>query len=624
MKVFEGQREIPLGPRLGAGADGAVYRVKGNNDSCIKIFDPAARSRLMQRLPRIRQLVQLAPHLGGNAAVPTYLISEQPNGNPIGFGMKRIEGSEVHNLYGVSSRQHHFPGTDFRFLVQAAKNVAVATARLHQHKVVIGDISGRNLMVRKDATVCWIDADSFLLGAAGFHEVCPLVTPEWTAPELQQDRHRSTVRLPGHDAFGLAVMIFHILMLGRHPFQGRFTGAGEAPGIPENIGNRWYAHAGYAAIPLKSPVGTPPVAHLGPAIEQLFLKAFLEVRPERRPSAEDWVQALVRLEGSMRKCPGYTSHFFSSAALKCPWCQVLPDYGQVDPFQGVPMATGSGAASGFGAGMGPLDAEIASFMVSLAPPASIPNAVYRPNPATVGATWTYQKPGWVASLLSSPRSELAKLRLFKSGFEQMVAASEAEMVGNLNAQQGWLSQVAEVARKISQLQGEAARVLAGQALRSEAKKDLDGVLDQQERTRYVARFRIVAGQVAGIGEKRVAELAGHGITTAADIVSQRILGIPGFGEALTKALVAWRREMEKGFRPNPGNVSINRIDHRARELFVERKAGYLRRREDLVLELNRSIQFATHCAGLAVTIQAKLDGARANVAAVEKAMRALA
>ena len=34
------------------------------------------------------------------------------------------------------------------------------------------------------------------------------------------------------------------------------------------------------------------MAHLGPAIEQLFLKAFLEDRPDRRPSADDWVRAL--------------------------------------------------------------------------------------------------------------------------------------------------------------------------------------------------------------------------------------------------------------------------------------------------------------------------------------------
>jgi hypothetical protein len=62
-----------------------------------------------------------------------------------------------------------------------------------------------------------------------------------------------------------------------------------------------------------------------------------------------------------------------------------------------------------------------------------------------------------------------------------------------------------------------------------------------------------------------------------DIVPQRVLGIPGFGEIL----LVWRREMEKNFRPNMVNMSINRIDHRARELFVERKADFLRRREAL-------------------------------------------
>ena len=621
VKVFDGKQEILLGPRLGAGADGSVYQVRGDGGSCIKIFDPAARSGLLQRLPRIQQLVKLAPALGANAALPTRLVAETPNGTPIGFGMKRIEGSEVHNLYGVSSRQVHFPGTDFRFLLQAAKNTAIATAKLHEHKVVIGDISGRNLMVRKDATVCWIDSDSFLLGAAGFHEVCPLVTPEWTAPELQQDRHRRTVRLPGHDAFGLAVMIFHLLMLGRHPFQGRFTGAGEAPGLPENIGNRWYAHAGYAAIPLKSPVGTPPVAHLGPAIEELFVKAFLADRPDRRPLASEWVEALQKAEAGLRRCRGYAAHFHFSAATSCPWCGVLPEYGNIDPFEGVvviPNHANTGAA-----GTGTLGAEISAFIASLAGPASIPNAIYRPTAAAAAVTWSYTKPGWLASWLSPMLAERARVKKIQEAFERAFSELEARLKLNLKVQQDWLNRIAAAARNFTQLQGEAAVQLAEKALRGEAAALLGSPHQDRERRMYLARFRILIGEIPGIGPKRVAELAGHGITTAADLVPHRIAGIPGFGEALTEGLMDWRKSKEKGFRPSQVNASAGAVEHRARQLLAERKKEFTQRWALLDREIRSLIEGANACAGEAVKIQKELDATRANATAAAQVLARL-
>lgn len=621
MKVFDGPRAIHLGSKLGTGADGAVYAVQGSETSCIKIFDPGTRRRLAQNLPRIGNLIKLAPSLGSNAAVPTHLVAETPNGPAIGFGMKRIDGKEVHNLYGVSSRQIHFPGVDFRFLVQVAKNAAIATERLHHHNVVIGDISGRNMMVRKDATVCWIDSDSFLIGNPGFRDICTLVTPEWTPPELQNDRHLQAPRLPGHDAFGLAVMIFHILMLGRHPFQGRFTGQGEAPDIPRNIGNRWYPHAGYPAIPLKSPIGTPPVSHLGPVIEQLFVRAFFEVAAERRPSSAEWVAAMTKLEGSLRKCPNSSAHYHSSAATRCPWCQVLPEYGNMDPFQGVVTVAGNGA--GTGAATGGLGGEIAGFIASLGAPGSTPNALYRPTAGTRTATWSYAKPGWFASLFSSMTAEIRRVQAIKTRFGSQVSNLESKMMENLRLQQVWLIRIGVCSRKFGELQVEAGGKITVSSLRVEAGRLLEAPHIERERVIHLAKFRIEVGLIPGIGQKRVSELSGHGITTAADIVENRIWGIPGFGESLTNSLMEWRKKMERSFRRTPANIPVAQIEQRARELFSTKKVEFLARRRLLVRELDQLIQDAKECAGQAVALQRQLDEARANMMAAEKALRGL-
>ena len=198
------------------------------------------------------------------------------------------------------------------------------------------------------------------------------------------------------------------------------------------------------------------------------------------------------------------------------------------------------------------------------------------------------------------------------------------MIQNLRLQQDWLNRMAGVARRFSELQAEAGTKLAPTVFKSAAKRALENVLIENERSRYLARFNIVAGQIAGIGDKRVAELAGHGITTAADIVSHRILSIPGFGEAFTSALLVWRHLKAKGFRPNAVTIPLDQIEQRARQLLEEKKGEFVRRREPLVRELVRMIQDAKTCAGQAITIQLKLDSAKANVLAAEQVLKSLA
>ena len=59
-------------------------------------------------------------------------------------------------------------------------------------------------------------------------------------------------------------------------------------------------------------------------------------------------------------------------------------------------------------------------------------------------------------------------------------------------------------------------------------------------------------------------LASYGIETAADVNRTNIMQIPGFGEALTSELAAWRRLHERNFRFNPNEPidshDINSMD----------------------------------------------------------------
>ena len=130
---------------------------------------------------------------------------------------------ELHFLYGPKSRKTEFPNIGFRFLVRVATNVARAMAIAHAEGVVVGDVNERSVFVGRDGLVKLIDCDSFQVKAFARLFPCEVGVPSITPPELQPQNLRSVLRTTQHDAFSLAVLIFLLIFMGRHPFAGRYA-----------------------------------------------------------------------------------------------------------------------------------------------------------------------------------------------------------------------------------------------------------------------------------------------------------------------------------------------------------------------------------------------------------------
>ena len=120
------------------------------------------------------------------------------------------------------------------------------------------------------------------------------------------------------------------------------------------------------------------------------------------------------------------------------------------------------------------------------------------------------------------------------------------------------------------------------------KKDLDALASEREaklracaapipeneqRSRYLAGFRIEDAKLANIGPARCAVLRSWGIDTAADVEEAKINEIPGFGRALTDKIVLWRERIEQAFvysaTPTIDPLVAQRID---RQFAVRRTA----------------------------------------------------
>ena len=312
---------VRLGTWLGQGGEGAIYELEGRPGVVAKIFHQPLPE---QRAEKIRAMVaSRTPALEKLTAWPLGLLS-LPGGQPIGVKMPRVVGHrDIHQLYSPKSRRTAFPRADWRFLVRVSANVARAFATVHAEGAVIADVNHGGILVGADARVRLIDCDSFQITAGGRSFPCDVGVPIFTPPELQDHSLTGVMRSENHDNFGLAVMIFLVLFMGRHPFAGRYLGEGDMP-IEQAIKEHRFAYgAEHDFAAMEQPPGTPPLAIVSPPVAELFERAFaMSAARDGRPSAVEWIDALETLAGDLKECPIGIAHLHFAGLPGCPWCRI--------------------------------------------------------------------------------------------------------------------------------------------------------------------------------------------------------------------------------------------------------------------------------------------------------------
>jgi len=306
---------LPAKP-FATGGEGAVFDVVGRPDLVAKLY---SKPQSRERCDKLRAMAKLCnPDLLKIAAWPTATLS---NGNPAavdGILMPRIvDHKEIHHLYSVAQRKKDFPEADWGFLLHTARNCAIAFENVHVHGHVVGDVNQKNVMVSKKGIVALVDCDSFQVKEGNRVYRCGVGVPEYTPPELQGRRFTDLDRDANHDLFGLAVMVFHLLMLGRHPYAGVPQGNTDIP-IEKAIQDGLYAYA-RSATRLKPPPHVPPLTMLDAATRDLFERAF---GSSQRPTATQWRSTLDASMKGLQRCKNDPKHAYPGTG-GCPWCQLI-------------------------------------------------------------------------------------------------------------------------------------------------------------------------------------------------------------------------------------------------------------------------------------------------------------
>ncbi|MBI5615117.1 MAG: topoisomerase DNA-binding C4 zinc finger domain-containing protein [Gammaproteobacteria bacterium] len=590
---------LRLGPVLGKGGEGTVYAIENRPGFALKLY---SLEDLREREKKIEAMV--AAKLADQTKLVSFPVSvaRTESGRFAGFLMPLVSGCKaIHEVYGPKARNENFPGADYRFLVRAAYNVACAIGAVHKAGCVIGDINHSGILVSKEAVAALIDADSFQFSANGANYRCHVGVPEYTPPELQGVTLSAANRTPNHDAFSLAVLIFQLLMMGKHPFSGAFR-RGDLP-LESAIKEFRFAYSMKRSTEMQPPKGFCTIDIFPHQIREAFEDAFSPNGVNGRPTPLQWLGLLKELESNLIKCSTNSLHYYpNAAAFACPWCLIERQFG-IQFF--VPRVPAFAPAEGFA------DASIAGFdlssviselqRITVPTPISLAPAISSASPKPSPEAISLASKGIESKALGVVGLICAGLFLFYKpllwfvwgpigfwAFRQFsLKTSHSGHVRTRNAalQTAWRDKV----RAWYEASG-FAHVQEIRARLERARADLAGApgiraadIAEYKRNRrslqlqkWLEGFYIERAKISGVGTAKTAALASFGIETAADVELSAVMAVPGFGPKNAEPLIDWRASLEKHFVYSEAPTALDAtclaaIDQRCTNKIIEAK-----------------------------------------------------
>jgi DNA-binding helix-hairpin-helix protein with protein kinase domain len=578
-------RRVSLGAELGRGGEAAVYSVEGQPELVAKIYHQPPSEEKAEKLSEMVKLQ--SERLLALSAWPVGTLFAARNGSVAGFLMKNVSRfKDIHLLYNPKSRTREFPPrANWRFLVHTASNVARAFAAVHECGHVIGDVNQSNVRVSPEtAIVNLVDCDSFQISANGRVYPCEVGVPLYTPPELQDTEFREVVRTPNHDNFGLAVLIFHLLFMGRHPFAGKFLGQGEMP-IEKAIAEHRFAFARETQLTQMLP---PPacitLAHLPEEIGELFTNAFgSNGTGILRPEGRQWITELDALAKRLIVCSNNKAHLYFNELSSCPWCSIessgvllFVDYTIVDTSTGFSIELVWArilAIPSPGAGNPP---SLLSYLHGVEPSARAKAAVRKRRykiaavvvAVLVAFGFVLTSPDGFSYMYFLGFGVFLLRKLFDNDapteFGRAARAAEARL---RNLQHYWQCEASPEPfnSALEDLRALTEEYRKLPERRKQKIRELERALYQIQLQHFLEQFDIASAKIAHIKDGRRVMLSSYGIDNAADVTTTALEAVPGFGSFLIMQLITWRQSLEATFKFDPSRgidpADVQRVDH---------------------------------------------------------------
>jgi DNA-binding helix-hairpin-helix protein with protein kinase domain len=416
---------------------------------------------------------------------------------------------------------------------------------------------------------------------------------EYTPPELQGRPLGKVDRTVNHDAFGLAVILFEILFMGRHPFAGTYKGVGDQLSISKAIQEGRFAYSAQKSLTqMEPPPHVPVLADIPPEVAAAFQRAFGSpaLKSPIRPAAAEWVHLLEKMESGIIECKANPSHYFARTAPSCPWCRF-------ESGTGIILFVSQHKASHSSFDLISVLAKIeriqspgsAPDLTTLMPAAS----QLRASPAARefrNRIWARK----AAALAAAGLAIFLMLNRMGWGFFLLIPAGIlffGEVSGlspirqqHAKAQSDWKSALENWSRtagsgrfdeKKDGLLRNAISCRALPGVETDMLQSLELRKRDLQMQKHLEKHKLSKATIESIGDGRKMTLRSFGIETAWDVTSNKIVAVPGFGPMLTKKLTDWRKTVEAAFKFNPniptdaGEINKVRAEIAARRSAIE-------------------------------------------------------
>lgn len=193
------------------GGEGIIYRTNLSTALVAKIYKEGKITR--RKEAKLTFMLQNKLHHDG-ICFPVGLLYNH-RGEFVGYLMPLAKGDTLKNsLFGKPQFMDHFPDWKKYDVVELALTILHKMKYLHDRGIFVGDIKGENILVVSSKEVYFVDTDSYQVG----NFPCPVISEEYTPPELIGRNCGTILRTAGNENFALATLLFKIIMQGINPY----------------------------------------------------------------------------------------------------------------------------------------------------------------------------------------------------------------------------------------------------------------------------------------------------------------------------------------------------------------------------------------------------------------------
>ena len=556
---------------IGRGGEGQVYEIVKQPTLVLKLYSESPTS---ERIAKLKLMASISSNqIDQYTAWPKDIVVNK-QGQVCGFVMKKLtKYVPLHNLFSPMDRKRLFPDKGYNFLVHVARNLGVAFHSLHAEGIIVGDVNEGNILVNGQGMIAFIDCDSFQLKDGNKYHYCEVGVPRYTAPELlSKSSFENVIRTNNTDTFSMAVLLFQLLFLGRHPFAGKHNST-EDIDEEKAIKQHWFAYSlQNKHQKLLPPNDSLPLKTVSTTLQNLFHEAFEHI--EKRPLPAKWVTALDDFQRNMVHCTVSPLHNYPNSFDHCPWC-AFKEKRNILYFLDDSYLQHFPAEKDFDEFINGFKIKKLSFPKLELNDKTLNDLKATPIEARLKSSITIQnkigfvvsiigllsglKIGWYA-LLTFPLVLLAK---YLTPWNRKAFKLYNKQKANLNLLQGNLKKLIDnyqsspeilsyekTIKKINQLVKRYQNLPQELLQRQMAMEQK--VYDEQFRS-FLEEFRISDYEFPGMGASRMASFYAAGIYTAADVEKLKTTKLVGIGPKFIQMFLSWQRNMSSGFVYHPDN-----------------------------------------------------------------------